>query len=127
MWPCRVYPTIDPTSAWATHPFKGKGVLITGASRGIGRSTAITFAKAGAAVAIAARSERALDETKALILQDMPEAKVETYCVDVTKTVEVESAMCNAAAAFGGLDVVIANAGYSNSLDTREQPSPGAQ
>ena len=62
-----------------------KVVCITGASRGIGRTTALTFAKAGAAVAISARSSGALDETKALILKEVPGATVEKFVVDVTK------------------------------------------
>ncbi|VDC05193.1 unnamed protein product [Peniophora sp. CBMAI 1063] len=112
-----VYSTIDPTFAWQSQTYRGKSVFITGASRGIGRSTAITFAKAGAAVAISARSEKALEETKALILQEAPEAKVETYAVDVSKAADMEVVMKSAAAAFGGLHVVIANAGYSNTFD----------
>ncbi|KZV62461.1 NAD-P-binding protein [Peniophora sp. CONT] len=106
-----VYPTIDPTSGWASQSLTGKAVFITGASRGIGRVTAVTFAKAGAALALAARSESALEETKAAVLNEVPEAKVEKYIVDVKNTVQVEAAVEAAAAAFGRLDVVIANAG----------------
>ena len=115
----RVYPLIDPTYAFATQSFSGNYVFITGASRGIGRTTAITFAKAGAGVAISARSEQALGETKALILQEVPKAKVEVYVADVTKIEEMEAALKSAIKVFGGLDVVIANAGAANSFDTR--------
>jgi FlaA1/EpsC-like NDP-sugar epimerase len=49
------YPFIDPTKA----NLSGKSVLITGASKGIGKATAISFAKAGCPkIAIAARSGR---------------------------------------------------------------------
>ncbi|VDC05479.1 unnamed protein product [Peniophora sp. CBMAI 1063] len=116
-----VYPTIDPTPVYASQSLKGKALFITGASRGIGRTTAIAFAKAGASVAISARSSSALDETKALILRDVPEAKVEKYVVDVTKAEEVEDAVERAAIAFGRLDVAIANAGYINPFDTPMQ------
>ncbi|KZV66967.1 NAD-P-binding protein [Peniophora sp. CONT] len=112
-----VYPTIDPASAWSSHSLKGKALFITGASRGIGRTTALTFAKAGADVAIAARSSAALDETEALILKEIPGAKVEKYVVDVTKSEEVEKAVESAAKAFGRLDYVVANAGYTNPFD----------
>ncbi|VDC05468.1 unnamed protein product [Peniophora sp. CBMAI 1063] len=112
-----VYPCISPTPAWEAQSFKGKAIFITGASRGIGRSTAITFAKAGAAVAIAARSSAALDETLSLMLKEAPEAKVKKYAVDVTNSAEMEMAVDHAAATFGGLDVVIANAGYTNAFD----------
>ncbi|KZV96866.1 NAD(P)-binding protein [Exidia glandulosa HHB12029] len=106
-----VYPTIDPTQTFAAQLFKGKAMFITGASRGIGRTTAIFFAKAGAAVAIAARSDGLLDETRAEILKAAPEAKVEKYIVDVKNTAQVQNAIEAAAKAFGRLDVVIANAG----------------
>ena len=119
IWLHRIYPAIDPTSAWELQSFKGKAIFITGASRGIGRSTALTFAKAGAAIAIAARSASALDETEVLILQEVPNAKVMKYIVDVTKSAEMDAAVDGAVAALGSLDIVIANAGYSNSLDTR--------
>ena len=107
----RVYPLIEPASAWAAQSFSGKAIFITGASRGIGRLTAIVFAKAGAAVAIAARSEGALEDTKQAVLKEVPSAKVEKYVVDVKNTAQVEAAVDAAAAAFGRLDVVVANAG----------------
>ena len=107
----RVYPLIEPASAWAAQSFSGKAIFMTGASRGIGRLTAIVFAKAGAAVAIAARSEGALEDTKQAVLKEVPSAKVEKYVVDVKNTAQVEAAVDAAAAAFGRLDVVVANAG----------------
>ncbi|KZV64031.1 NAD-P-binding protein [Peniophora sp. CONT] len=112
-----VYPTINPSTAYSSQSFKGKALFITGASRGIGRTTALTFAKAGASVAISARSSGALDETKALILKEVPHAKVEKFVVDVTKAEEVEAAIDAAAEKFGRLDVVVANAGYTNPFD----------
>ncbi|KZV66968.1 NAD(P)-binding protein [Peniophora sp. CONT] len=114
---CEVYPTIDPASAWSFQSLKGKALFITGASRGIGRTTALTFAKAGASVAIAARSAAALEDTKALIVKEVPGAKVEKYVVEVTKAEQVEAAVEAAAKAFGRLDMVIANAGYTNAFD----------
>ncbi|KZV60411.1 NAD-P-binding protein [Peniophora sp. CONT] len=113
-----VYPAIDPSTAYSSQSLKGKALFITGASRGIGRTTALTFAQAGASVAIAARSSAALDETKALILEEVPQAKVEKFVVDVTKAEEVEAAIDATAKAFGSLDFVIANAGYINPCDT---------
>ena len=114
-----MYPTIDPTAAYSSQPLKGKALFITGASRGIGRTTAVVFAKAGASVAISARSSAALDETKAMILKEAPEAKVEKFIVDVSKADQVEAAINEAAKKFGKLDVVIANAGYTNPFDIR--------
>ena len=118
-----VYPAVDPASTYAAQSFKGKACFLTGASRGIGRTTALVFAKAGASVAISARSSAALDETKALILKEVPGARVEKFVVDVTKAEDVETAVEAAAKVFGRLDVVIANAGYINPFDKRQQTS----
>ena len=52
-----------------------------------------------------------MEETKAAVLREVPDAKVEKYVVDVKDTAQVETAVEAAAAAFGRLDVVIANAG----------------
>lgn len=84
----------------------------------------MTFAKAGAAVAITARSKDALEETKALILKEVPDAKVETYVVDVSSATEMEAAVTSAVAAFGSLNMVIANAGSSTTFNTRTIYSP---
>ncbi len=45
-------------------PLTGKVVLVTGASRGLGRAIALEFARRGAKLALAARSEDALDRTR---------------------------------------------------------------
>lgn len=47
--------------SWSQFPLKGKGALITGASRGIGRATAMGFSNAGADVAITSRKQPDLD------------------------------------------------------------------
>ncbi len=84
----------------------GKTVLISGASRGIGAAAALAFADAGANVALLARSRDAITE---LAGQIGPKA-LAVPC-DVSRYWEVEQAMNAARDAFGGLDVVINNAG----------------
>lgn len=106
------YGAIDPKAA-LSNSAAGKVVFIAGASRGIGQATAVAFAEAGAkAVFITARSEDALKETQALIKR----ANLDTLChyavCDVTKAVEVEAAVADCVASFGGIDVADANAGY---------------
>ena len=84
----------------------GKTVLITGASRGIGAAAARAFAAAGANVAMVARN---VDQI-AQIAGEIGEQALAIQC-DVSRLSEVESAISATAQTFGGLDVLINNAG----------------
>ncbi len=84
----------------------GKSVLITGASRGIGASAARLFAEAGANVVLAARSHEAIE---ALAGEIGPQALAVTC--DVSRYDDVFAAVEACQARFGGLDVLIGNAG----------------
>jgi NADP-dependent 3-hydroxy acid dehydrogenase YdfG len=94
----------------AERPLDGKAALVTGASAGIGRETAKALAADGADVALAARREERL----ATIAEEIEsESGVETVVVpaDVTDEAAVEAMVETAVDAFGGLDVVVNNAG----------------
>jgi NAD(P)-dependent dehydrogenase (short-subunit alcohol dehydrogenase family) len=107
-----VYDAIDPKGALMGSA-EGKVVFIAGASRGIGQATAVAFAQAGArAVYLAARSEAALKETRALVLAVNPETLCAIKACDVTIAADVEAAVADCVARFGALDVADANAGY---------------
>ncbi|WP_322890850.1 MULTISPECIES: SDR family oxidoreductase [unclassified Yoonia] len=84
----------------------GKTVLITGASRGIGEATAREFAECGANVALIARTT----DDIARIAGDIGERALAIPC-DVSRYVQVEQAVAATAKTFGGLDVLINNAG----------------
>jgi len=84
----------------------GKTVLITGASRGIGESAAREFADAGANVALIARST----DDIARIAGEIGAKALAIPC-DVSRYVQVEQAVAATAETFGGLDVMINNAG----------------
>jgi NAD(P)-dependent dehydrogenase (short-subunit alcohol dehydrogenase family) len=106
------YAAIDPTSALKDSA-TGKVVFIAGASRGIGQATAIAFAQAGAkAIYLTARSASALEETRALISKANPKTQSALSACDVTSAAQVEAAVADCAAKFGGIDVADANAGY---------------
>ena len=60
-----VYPAIALEPLYASQAYNGKVVLVTGASHGIGQDISLQYARAGAALAIAARSEEALGERSA--------------------------------------------------------------
>src|SRR5579859_3460070 len=87
----------------------GRKAFVTGASRGIGREIAIAFARAGADVAIAARSEDGLAETAKLIADTG--GKAVPITLDVNSQPDVAAAVDEAARQLGGLDIVVNNAG----------------
>jgi NAD(P)-dependent dehydrogenase (short-subunit alcohol dehydrogenase family) len=81
-------------------------VLITGASSGIGRATAIAFAKDGARVVLAARNRDRLDE----LAKEIGSPALAVTC-DVRVRAQVRAAVEAAVAKFGALHIAIANAG----------------
>lgn len=87
----------------------GKSVIITGASRGIGAATAREFATLGAKVLLCARSEAQIAD----IAQELRKAGHTALhlAVDVADYQQVQAAVDLAVAEFGGLDVLINNAG----------------
>ncbi|TFY69119.1 hypothetical protein EVG20_g3290 [Dentipellis fragilis] len=111
-----VYPEIDPEVQYASKTHKGKVVFITGASRGIGEELAVTYAKAGASLILAARTQKAMDEVKAKILRQVPSAHVLTVPTDVVDLWQVEAAVKAGIERFGKLDIVIANAGKADDV-----------
>jgi NAD(P)-dependent dehydrogenase (short-subunit alcohol dehydrogenase family) len=90
----------------------GRKAFVTGASRGLGRVMAIALAKAGADVAIAARSQDGLAETAREVTALGRKAFV--FPLDVTRQPEVSAAVGEAIRLLGHLDIVVNNAGGTN-------------
>lgn len=88
----------------------GRSVLVTGGSKGIGRGIASVFASAGAHVAVAARSVQDIDATVSA-LDGLGSGKVIGVAVDVTNRDSCTTMAKTVVDAFGGLDVLCANAG----------------
>ncbi len=85
-------------------------VLITGGSRGIGRATAIEFAKEGADIAFFYRHSKGMaDETISLVEQY--NVKCKAYKVDVSDFEQVKKGIEQVISDFGRIDVLINNAG----------------
>jgi len=88
---------------------KNKSVIVTGGGSGIGRATAIAFAREGADVLVAdIRGDRAL-ETEQFIRQ-MSSAKVHAQAVDVSDVDQVNAMFEHAVTRFGKVDVFFSNA-----------------
>lgn len=104
---------------------RGRNVIVTGGSRGIGFAIAEAFAKEGANVAICARGEAGLDAARPRL--EAHGAKVHARTCDVADADQLKSFIEGAAAAMGGLHVLVNNpsgfgrgddeAGWKASLD----------
>ncbi|CAN7499927.1 3-hydroxybutyrate dehydrogenase [Variovorax sp. LjRoot130] len=88
---------------------KDKVAFITGSASGIGKEIAILFAQEGAKIVIADLNKQAADATAA----ELKEAGAQAIGVgvDVTSEEQVDAAVEEAAKAFGGIDILISNAG----------------
>lgn len=84
-------------------------VLVTGAGRGIGRSTALAVAQAGAKVVVGSRTTTELDQLAAEI--DKTGGECAVVPVDVTDVNSIEAFVNGAAEAFGQVDALVNNAG----------------
>ena len=103
-------------------PLAGKVAVVTGAGRGIGKSTALAFAKAGADLAICARSKNDIAAVKEEV-----EAQGSTclsVSVDLSDT-EQTTAFCeDVRAKFGHVDIIVNNAGAYFERGTFEDSDP---
>jgi gluconate 5-dehydrogenase len=111
----------NPVPALERFSLVGRRVLVTGASRGIGRELAFGLAGAGAAVALAARSRDDLDRAVGEIAASG--GKAVAFEMDVAAVDGCRAGVAEAASRLGGLDVLINNAGVEQvcpSLDVDE-------
>ncbi|MFW3470106.1 glucose 1-dehydrogenase [Streptomyces microflavus] len=91
------------------YDFRGKTAFVTGAASGIGRATALAFARAGARVALADLFGDGLHETARLI--DAAGGEALTLTCDVTSEDDVQAAVDRTVERFGSLDAAFNNAG----------------
>jgi 3-oxoacyl-[acyl-carrier protein] reductase len=91
-------------------PVKGRSVIVTGGSKGIGKGIAGVFVREGANVLIAARDEAMLSAA-AEELAAGAEGKVETTVADVSRVEDCRRLAQTAVERFGGIDILCANAG----------------
>jgi 3-oxoacyl-[acyl-carrier protein] reductase len=98
--------------------FKDKRVVVAGGSRGIGRSIALGFAGAGAAVSICARGQESLDKTVAEI--KALGVKAHGAPCDLGNKEAIDGYVAAAASALGGIDILINNASGFGGGDSEE-------
>ena len=106
------YPAISSATA---SKLDGRSVLITGAANGVGRALAISFAKAGASqIAVADKAtfnDLDQDMLKAAQANGKPGPQILQLVLDITNRAKVESTAKEVGEIFGGLDILINNAG----------------
>ncbi len=98
---------------------QGKTAIITGASKGIGKAIARTFAAAGASVALAARGREELEQTAKEIEGEGGRALA--IVTDVTEVGQVASLVDRTIAELGTVDILVNNAGAAPFLSTLDQ------
>ena len=94
--------------------------LITGASSGIGRATALAFAKAGINTALVGRSEAKLEAVAQGVRQ--AGAKAWVYPLDLAQVEQVQERVGAIAADLGPLDILVNNAGMGYTAELIETP-----
>ena len=100
----------------------GRVALVTGASAGIGKATAILFAKEGARVGVLARREAALEDT----IKEIESAGGEAIALvaDVSQAEQMKRAIDDLAQHWGRIDIVFANAGINGLWAPVEEIEP---
>jgi 7-alpha-hydroxysteroid dehydrogenase len=99
----------------APRPLENKAALITGASRGIGKGIALSFAEAGADVLLAARSMDDLEQTAAEARTHG--VRAETIYMDAYDLDQVNAAVDAVTERFGKIDALVNNAGGSRNVE----------
>lgn len=114
------YPAINP--ALPDLSTKGKVVLITGASGGIGRSIALSFAQSKPkALILLGRNSNALLETEKLIKAGPENIVVKSYRLDLCDARDVHQLFQRVATKFGGIDILVHAAGVLPSVKLLNQ------
>lgn len=94
-------------------PLSGRVALVTGSAGGIGKAIARKFAEEGACVVISDINHERLSATLSELENQFGRDGVSSAEMNVTKSESIESAYAKAALAFGGVDIIVNNAGIS--------------
>lgn len=102
-------PAIDELDATNHNSLQHKVVLITGASRGLGREIAIAFSREGVRLAVASRNREQLDALAATI-RNMG-GDIHAIATDVTDPQQIRHCIDHVLSAYGQVDILVSNAG----------------
>lgn len=101
-------------------PLSGRVALVTGSAGGIGKAIARKFAEEGACVVLNDLHAERLEEARAEFLKSFGRDAVAAVTLDVTDAASIATALAETALAFGGVDIVVNNAGISISQPLTE-------
>ncbi|MCK0532649.1 bifunctional rhamnulose-1-phosphate aldolase/short-chain dehydrogenase [Sphingobium agri] len=101
-------------------PLVGKIALVTGGAGGIGAATAARLLADGACVMLADRDANAVEEVRAGFAKQFGKDVIRAAVCDVTDEAQVQAAFDDCAREFGGLDILVANAGIASSAPIEE-------
>ena len=101
-------------------PLVGKVALVTGGGGGIGQATAARLAAEGACVMLVDLNGEAVEAAREGLVQKHGRDVIRSVICDVTDEVQVQAAFDACAREFGGLDVLVANAGIASSAPIEE-------
>ena len=107
-----------------SNQLRGKCAIVTGAGRGIGKAIAEAYGHAGASVGCLARTRAEVDETAAAIERQGHRALA--VSVDVRDAVAIDRAFTQVAETFGGLDIIVINAGINAARGPVTETDPRA-
>ncbi len=100
----------------------GRVAFITGGASGIGRATAAKMLAEGAAVVVADIDKPALESTQAALADRYGKDNIRGVHMDVTDEDGVIRSFADAAIEYGGLDIIVSNAGISSSAPIEDTP-----
>jgi len=110
-WPLEIYKM---TLAPPERSLARRVAFVTGGASGIGREIALRFAAEGAHVVVADINGKGAGEVAASIAARDGKGRALACAMDVTKEADVAGAFARAVAEFGGVDIVVSNAGISS-------------